>query len=75
MLRTPKYVVRPGAYRDSIVFDLPPGRYVAEWIDPESGLVVSKDRFRHYGGHVTLDTPLYVVDTALRVIGSPLERR
>jgi hypothetical protein len=75
VLRTPKYVVRPGVYRESLVFDLPPGRYAAEWIDPESGLVVSGEPFTHHGGHAVLDTPPFVVDIALRLIGSPLRRR
>jgi hypothetical protein len=72
VLRTPKYVVRPGLYRDSPVFDLPPGRYNAEWIDPESGRVVSQESFRHYGGRITLDTPPFVIDVALRLVGEAL---
>jgi hypothetical protein len=54
VLRTSKYVVRPGLYRDSPVFDLPPGRYAAEWVDPESERVVSEESFRHHGGRITL---------------------
>jgi hypothetical protein len=78
VLRTPKYVVRPGSYQDSIVFDLPPGRYLAEWVNPELGTVLSREQFRHYGGagqgpgKVTLVTPAYAVDVALRLIGQPL---
>jgi hypothetical protein len=72
VLRTSKYVVRPGLYRDSPAFDLPPGRYTAEWIDPASGRVVSQESFRHHGGRITLDTPPFVVDVALRLIGDPL---
>ncbi len=74
VLRTPKYVARPGSHQDSILFDLPGGRYGVEWLDPESGLVVSREQFQHHGGKVTLVTPVYRVDIALKMTGTPLDR-
>jgi hypothetical protein len=53
---------------------MPAGRYSAEWLDPESGLVVSREQFTYRGGQVTLLTPLYRIDIALRLMGTPLER-
>jgi hypothetical protein len=73
VLRGEKYVVRPGTYQDSIVFDLPPAHYEAEWLDPQNGTVVAKEWFRHFGGKVTLPTPFYSVDIALKLMGKPLE--
>jgi hypothetical protein len=35
---------------------------------------VAREEFRHYGGKVTLPTPLYSVDIALRITGQPLGR-
>ena len=72
VLRTPKYVVRPGSYQDGIVFDLPAGRYTAQWLKPEFGTVISQEQFRHYGGKVTLVTLVYPVDVALKMIDQPL---
>lgn len=70
VLRTPKYVVLPGSYQDGIVFDLPAGRYTAQWLNPELGTVISQEQFRHYGGRVTLVTPVYQVDVALTIKSS-----
>jgi hypothetical protein len=74
LLRGGMYVVRPGAHQDSILFDLPPARYQVEWVDPELGMVVAREQFSHYGGKVVLPTPVYSVDVAARIVGTPLER-
>jgi hypothetical protein len=73
VLRTPKYVVFAGAHQESLIFDLPPGRYLAEWISPELGTVIAREQFKHEGGEIGLVTPLYRVDVALKLTGSPLE--
>jgi len=74
ILREGKYITCPGSYQHGILFDLPAGRYAAEWLDPGCGLVVSREQFRHYGGEVTLTTPVYRTDIALRMTGTPLRR-
>ena len=74
ILREGKYITCPGSYQHGILFDLPAGRYAAEWLDPGCGLVVSREQFRHYGGEVTLTTPVYRTDIALRMTGTPLTR-
>jgi hypothetical protein len=75
VLRTPKYVVCPGAYQHGIVFDLPAGQYAAQWLNPEFGTVISTEQFKHYGGKITLVTPVYPVDVALKLIGRPMSKR
>ena len=46
---------------------LPPGRYHAEWVDPETGSVLSSEELTHEGGNRTLKTPAYKVDIALKI--------
>lgn len=74
VLRGGMYVVRTGSHQDNIVFDFPPAHYEVEWLNPELGMVVAKEQFKHYGGKITLPTPVYSVDIALKIIGKPLER-
>jgi hypothetical protein len=74
LLRGGMYVAIPGEYQDNIVFDLPPALYEVEWLSPELGSVVARESFRHFGGKVTLPTPVYSVDIALKIIGKPLAR-
>ena len=61
------YITTPGNYRETLVLDLPPGSYKADWVDPTSGSVVSSLRLTHQGGNQMLNTPEHAVDIALRV--------
>jgi len=61
------YKVTPGNYQEDVAFNLPPGSYVAEWIDPSVGRVLQSQRFEHTGGTRTLTTPMYTIDIALRI--------
>jgi len=63
------YTVVPGDYQENLVVNLPPGQYRADWVDPETGTVVSSLDLVHEGGHRTLKTPAYHVDIALKIIG------
>jgi hypothetical protein len=63
-----KYIVLPGNYQDELIFDLPEGSYRLEWIDPATLDVVRKDVLQHFGGSLTLVTPPYSVDLALRML-------
>jgi hypothetical protein len=74
LLRGNMYVARPGEYQDNIVFDLPPAEYSVQWLSPEFGTVVATESFLHRSGRVTLPTPVYSVDIALKIIGKPLAR-
>ncbi|MBE0697526.1 MAG: hypothetical protein IH586_11450, partial [Anaerolineaceae bacterium] len=66
-----KYIVLPGNYQDKLTFDVPGGRYDLEWIDPLTLRVVRQDTLQHPGGALTLTTPRYSVDLALRMLASP----
>jgi hypothetical protein len=61
------YTVTPGNYKETLVVNLPPGSYKAEWIDPASYTVLSSESFHHAGGTHNLKTPDYTVDIALRI--------
>ncbi len=61
------YTVVPGDYREELVIKLPPGHYSADWVEPETGSVLSNDEFKHEGGNRALKTPAYKIDIALRI--------
>ena len=44
------YTVVPGDYREKLAVKLPSGRYHAEWVDPETGLVRGSEELNHEGG-------------------------
>ncbi len=62
------FVARPGSYRDTITLKaVPPGTYELEWIDPASGTSRGKSRVNPAGGDLTVTTPSYSLDVALRL--------
>jgi hypothetical protein len=61
------YTVVPDDYREDLVVKLPPGRYHAEWVDPETGSVRGSEELTHEGGTRTLKTPAYKIDIALKI--------
>jgi hypothetical protein len=61
------YITTPGNYRETLVLNLPPGSYKADWVDPATGSEVSSVSLTHQGGHQTLSTPEHTVDIALRI--------
>lgn len=63
------YVVNPGSYSEYISFDLPVGSYSIEWIRPEDTHVISSSTVIHKGGELQLESPLYQIDIALRILG------
>ncbi len=58
-----------GGTRADLALALPKGRYHAEWLNPRTGEVDRQEEFEHHGGEVTLASPPYKEDIALRVIG------
>jgi hypothetical protein len=46
----------------------PEGSYTAEWIDPNTGKTVKSEQVRHAGGELTLKTPRFANDIALKVV-------
>lgn len=62
------YNVTKGDYREELVLDFARGKYLAEWIDPSTGKVISKEPVNHDGGKLNLTTPHYNVDIALKLM-------
>jgi hypothetical protein len=61
------YTVTPGSYQETLVLNLPPGHYKAEWIEPASGSVLDSVLFDQVSGTHNLKSPTYAVDIALRI--------
>jgi hypothetical protein len=61
------YNVVPGNYQENMVFNMSPGTYIAEWIDPETGTIIRTDNFTHDGGNRIFDAPAYMIDIALKI--------
>jgi hypothetical protein len=60
-----------GGGRFDLALDLPAGRYRAEWVDPRTGAVAKAEDLDHEGGRVTVASPDYSEDIALRVVSRP----
>ncbi|GAC1471858.1 MAG: hypothetical protein NVSMB9_18450 [Isosphaeraceae bacterium] len=56
-----------GGRRASLVLDLPGGRYRASWVNPLSGTTDKTQDLDHEGGKITLHSPDYEEDMALRI--------
>ncbi len=61
------YNVVTGEYKESLILDIEPGYYVAEWTDPATGKMIRADKFTHDGGKRIFETPLYKLDIALKI--------
>jgi len=61
------YTVKPGAYKESLVLNLPVGDYSVDWVEPASGSVIRTEPLKHAGGNWTVTTPAYGIDLALRI--------
>lgn len=63
-----KYIVTPGNYEDSLVLRADKGWYQVEWIEPVNGKVLQKNTVSSNGRSLTMVTPAYTVDIALRMV-------
>ncbi len=61
------YAVRPGAYQERLILELPAGTYQADWVNPSNGAVLATETFTHPGGQRPASTPTHAVDMALRI--------
>lgn len=52
----------------TVTFDAPPAAYRAEWVDVMTGDVVASQTITHPGGRLTLQSPAFSQDIALRVV-------
>lgn len=57
-----------GGAKAALVVDLPPGRYLAEWLNTKTGSIDAAARIDHPGGAAALQSPPYTDDIALRII-------
>jgi len=57
-----------GGGQAELVLDLPAGAYRAEWVNTRTGKSDKAEDFQHSGGNLTLKSPLYVEDIALRLM-------
>jgi hypothetical protein len=62
------FMLKPGNYRDTLILNtIPAGTYLAEWIDPTSGVVKSSESLHCEEGNVRLISPPYSIDITLRI--------
>ena len=65
------FVASPGRYRDKLTLrGVPHALYRLEWIAPATGTVMGVETIDWAGGDVTLTTPSYALDVALRMRAS-----
>jgi hypothetical protein len=55
----------------TVVLAVPPGRYRAEWVNPRTGAIDRAQDCDCRDGRVTLESPGYVEDVALRLLARP----
>jgi hypothetical protein len=66
------FVPKPGNYRDTFTLaEIPEGDYYLQWTDPVSGVVKSSEKQTWKGGNITLTTPPYSLDIALKFSNHP----
>jgi len=54
----------------TLVLDLPPGQYQAQWVDTKTGAVTKTESFKHSGGEKPLQSPMFADDVVLRIVAS-----
>jgi Family of unknown function (DUF6298)/Cellulase (glycosyl hydrolase family 5)/Putative collagen-binding domain of a collagenase len=57
-----------GGARADLIVDLPAGKYRVDWLNPRTGRVDKSGALDHSGGTVTLASPDYAEDIALRIV-------
>ncbi|MHC4567952.1 MAG: hypothetical protein ACYTE3_19590, partial [Planctomycetota bacterium] len=60
-----------GGNEANLVLELPEGNYELEWIDTKTGEIRKRRLFYYSGGRLTLDSPEYEDDIALRILRTP----
>lgn len=57
-----------GGSQANLQIELPEGRYTAEWVNTKTSRLDKREKLRHPGGIVTLGSPAYTEDIALRIV-------
>jgi hypothetical protein len=60
--------IRGGRQPAKLRVDLPAGLYWVEWLHPRSGRTEPAVALKHTGGIVTLASPEYIEDLALKIV-------
>jgi hypothetical protein len=60
-----------GGNEANLVLELPEGKYKVEWIDTKTGEIEKRRLFDYSGGKLTLNSPEYENDIALRILRTP----
>jgi hypothetical protein len=62
------YAPTAGSHRDTLTLEVPPGTYRVEWVEPATGKMLDAQTRVELSGAVTLQTPTYAIDIALRML-------
>ena len=66
------FVATPGTYRDTFTLKaIPEGVYRLDWVDPATGSIRESKRLDWRGGDLSVTTPIYSLDVALRMRATP----
>jgi hypothetical protein len=57
-----------GGAQANLALEVPKGRYRVEWLNPRTGEIDKTEDVRHESGSVTLSSPRYTEDIALRIV-------
>jgi len=60
------YFVNDG--QGAVSFEIESGKYHLEWLNPRTAAVEKSQDLNHQGGQITLDTPPYQEDIALKLV-------
>lgn len=61
------YTVKPGKYKTSMELRIPPGTYVLDWVNPETGTTCRTERIENHSDTLKLAAPEHQIDIALRI--------
>ncbi len=56
-----------GGTQANLVLEIPAGRYQAAWLNPLTGEIAKREELDHAGGAITLTSPAYVQEVALKL--------
>jgi hypothetical protein len=62
------FIPETGNFSDTLILNqIPAGNYSLEWIEPSTGSVIRSEKLSWRGGNLTLKTPVYQLDIAMRM--------
>ena len=64
-----------GGDRVNLILDVPAGQYRAEWLNPHTGEMKQAQLVAHAGGDLSLASPAYIEDIALRLTSTSYKQK